>query len=333
MAQLLILIIMIQFITILQTGFAGSSAVIQTRSLSIQRARIIVIHQFPKGTYVENIAIRSNGKILVVLLSAPEVWEINPSTSPATLRLVYRFNDFTRVTGIIETRPDVFAVITGKPALDLIGGSWALWQMEMTSNTVRKIVAKVNGAGLLNGLTNLNDRAVLVSDTAKGVIYRFDLGTGAQEIVQKSLGFGLNGIRTKGNILYYSNTLKSGINEVAIDTKTGKATGKARVFGSDMGIGSDDFALSSAGDLAYVCNQFSHELIKVDLISETAKSVAIAGSKKSGLLLGPTSAVFGRTANTSNTIYVTTAGKSMSLQLTTPKDAGKGGGKVVAVYI
>jgi hypothetical protein len=39
-----------------------------------------VVYQFPtKPTWVENIAVRPNGQLLVTLLTSPEVWLINPT--------------------------------------------------------------------------------------------------------------------------------------------------------------------------------------------------------------------------------------------------------------
>jgi len=337
MALLIRLLLSFQFILMacISTAFASPASLdsTQRRSKAQQNGNAEVLHQFGKGTYVENIAVRSNDKLLVVLLTAPEVWEVDPITHSMP-RLVYKFPGFTRVTGIIETKPDVFAILSGKPPLDTLGGLWALWELDVgqPEAVARKVVAKISGAGILNGLTNLNKRAVLASDTAKGVVYRFDLQTGAQEVAIKGLGLGLNGVRIRDGFLYYSNTLKKGISKVKINIDTGETVGKTTIYGLDSGLGTDDFALSASGDAAYTCNQFSNELIKVDLTQENAKYVSIAGSKKSGLLLGPTSAVFGRMANTTNTIYVTTAGKSF-VQLSTPKDHGNGGGKVVAVYL
>jgi hypothetical protein len=297
-----------------------------------------ILYQFPKGTYVENLAVRSNGNIVVVLLTAPEVWELNPSVKPATARLVHRFEQASRCTGIIETRPDVFAVLAGKMLMVLIPQSWVVAEINMAASppAVRTVAPSVKGAGMLNGITLLNENAALVSDTMKGVVHRVDLRTGQTEVVMSgglgqkripALGIGLNGIRTWGNSVWMSNTAKKGISKVPVDKGTGRPTGAAEVIGFVSWV--DDFAISSAGDVIYATSHDQHALIKLDVSSGT--QTVVAGGPKSGLMVGPTSAVFGRTGS-ERTIYVSTAGISMYPFNKAP-DNGPGGGKVIAVAI
>jgi hypothetical protein len=315
-----------------------------TSSDTLARAKVTVLYQFPKETYVENLAIRPNGHILVVLLTAPELWSIDPSTTPAKATLMHSFPESTRCTGLIETRPDVFALIAGKPILNLAGGTWAIWEADFSGGkprpAMRQIVEKVHGGGLLNGLTLLNPSTVLASDTAKGLVYSIDLKTGANQVaikstVHKSLaGFsiGLNGVRVRGSTLFYTNTARAGVFRIPIDKSSGAPAGSVDVFGASAGPGFDDFALSAAGDAAYACSQLLHSLIRVDLMKKD-KTETVAGAKNSGLLLGPTSAVFGRTPGRENTIFMTTAGQSLIPQAVPPPDTGPGGGKVVAVEL
>lgn len=57
----------------------------QQKSLPILPLRVEIIHEFPGGTWIENLAIRSNGLILANLLSAPEIYQVDPSTHAAVL--------------------------------------------------------------------------------------------------------------------------------------------------------------------------------------------------------------------------------------------------------
>jgi hypothetical protein len=61
--------------------------------------------------WVENIAVRSNGKILVTLINKPQVWQID--TARKSAELVHEFSDAISAMGIAEYGNDVFAVVSG----------------------------------------------------------------------------------------------------------------------------------------------------------------------------------------------------------------------------
>lgn len=60
--------------------------------------------------WVENIAVRSNGKILVTLINTPQVWQIDPASHIA--ELVHVFPHAISALGITEYEHDVFAVVS-----------------------------------------------------------------------------------------------------------------------------------------------------------------------------------------------------------------------------
>ena len=98
------------------TTFASTSPLLTPRG-SLDKATgstlLRTVYEFPNETWVENLGQRANGKILVTLISAPEVWEIDPLTTPPTAELIYRFPDATSALGIAEYQLDVFAVNVG----------------------------------------------------------------------------------------------------------------------------------------------------------------------------------------------------------------------------
>ncbi|KAG8531759.1 uncharacterized protein KY384_003391 [Bacidia gigantensis] len=78
-----------------------------------------LIYQYKNGTWLENIAVRSNGDILVTSILSAEVFSINPTTRQSTL--VHRFYPDENPLGITESSPDIFQVIIVRN-LDLTGG-------------------------------------------------------------------------------------------------------------------------------------------------------------------------------------------------------------------
>jgi hypothetical protein len=55
--------------------------------------------------------VRANGNLLTTIITASELWEINPFTSQ--VELVHRFDTATSVFGITEIERDTFAIALG----------------------------------------------------------------------------------------------------------------------------------------------------------------------------------------------------------------------------
>ena len=301
-----------------------------------------VIYQFPKGAWLENIAIRANGRILVVRYDVPEVWEIDPSATPAAGRLVHRFPDSSACSGLAETAPDRFVVLVGSAKKTLtMPKTWGVHEVDVaaTPAAVRTVTPEVPKAGMLNGVTLLNPDAVLISDTGKGVVWRVDLRTGASEAVLGAtwkdkrhdpvLGIGINGVRYQGGFAWASNTIKGGLARIPVDAQTGRENGPAVTFAPRLLL-TDDFAVARDGDGVFACNHWKNALVKVTLAGEEA---VVAGGNGSGVMLGPTSAAWGRAPGGERTLYVSTMGKSLLPMLRTPPDGKPEGGRVVAVTL
>lgn len=76
-------------------------------------------------TWLENIAIRANGDLLVTQLApAPVLYTVkNPSSKHAVLEPIYQWHEpnVTILLGIIETFPDTFAIIAGYATANATG--------------------------------------------------------------------------------------------------------------------------------------------------------------------------------------------------------------------
>jgi hypothetical protein len=95
-------------------------------------ARVSTVYHFPNNTvsvapvdlachssspllttslkWVENLAVRSNGKILATLINVAQVWQIDPTAHSA--ELVHEFESADSILGIAEYDSDVFAVVS-----------------------------------------------------------------------------------------------------------------------------------------------------------------------------------------------------------------------------
>lgn len=74
------------------------------------------IATFPNGTWIENSYVRSNGQILVSLLTSPDIYEVDP-TGKVAPKLVLSIPGYLGLLGFAELQEDVFAVIAGNFSL------------------------------------------------------------------------------------------------------------------------------------------------------------------------------------------------------------------------
>ncbi|KAJ2979723.1 hypothetical protein NQ176_g3081 [Zarea fungicola] len=296
------------------------------------------VYQFANGSWVENIAARANGNLLVTRSDTPELYEIDPRKQHSA-RLIHHFDGYQNLLGISETSKDVFAVVAGNVSLTTGGtpASFAIWKVSLEDygNAQVAKVTSIPDAIFLNGMTALQPgtNAVLVSDCSQGVVYRVNVVTGKYSVVLRDATFqpppnaplpiGVNGIRLHGQSLYYANTFKQLFGHIPIDTRTGAATGAAVAKGTAFPV--DDFAIDTYGN-AFVAAGTINEVFKILPNGDTE---LVAGNTNSELVEGATSAVFGRTWADKRVLYVTTSGGQASIL----NGLSTEGGKVVAFHV
>lgn len=184
-------------------------------SLPLQSRTIFQFGPGNDATFLENIASRANGDILVTMaVPQSNVFAIqNPMTSCPTMVPVFQIPGSNGTHGIAEiaNRPDVFAVVAGNISLsgnpaNGVMGSNSLWELDMRTSasavapapqkqginpdpscpqalplevTARKI-ADLPMAPRLNGLAAIPGTSMmLVGDSQLGVAFRVDTASGA----------------------------------------------------------------------------------------------------------------------------------------------------------
>jgi hypothetical protein len=308
-------------------------------------------YQFPNETWVENLAVRSNGNVLVTLLSSPEVWEIDPSEEDSA-KLVYQFPQVLSALGIAELQPDIFVVAVGNitlPAIASEPGSYSAWTIDLRqyrkqhaqSARVTKI-ADLPQANFLNGLCSLpgQPNTILLADSAQGVIYTLDTMTGASRTWLDDPAFkpnssipvksGINGLHVQGGYLYSTNTFSApALARVPIDEVSGEAAGPVEtIIGApswkvNIGDQADDFTFDGEGNV-WLATDPSNSIVKVE-IPEGRATVKVGGADDC-IVAGVTATAFGRTKNDQHILYATTNGG-----IAFAPQGGVVGGKIVAV--
>ncbi|KAJ9655171.1 hypothetical protein H2201_008868 [Coniosporium apollinis] len=291
------------------------------------------VYQFPNPTWLENLAVRSNGEILVTVINPADLYKVDVRRTPATATLLYSFTGLNTTTGITEVTPDVFAVVVGNYSLatgTVTPRSFSVWEVDLRSHepAISKI-ADLPEAALLNGMTTLSSRkgTILISDSGLGVVWRLNTRTGEYAVVLDDkttrpvpgaeLQIGINGIRRLRDYLYFVNLGRALFCRVRIDLQTGTAIGPYEIIAT--GLVGDDFDITKDGT-AYVTGVISNVVWRV---TPDGTVTVVAGN-----LTGPTSAQFGRTKD-KNTLYVVTSGAMITPDPINVTFAE--GGKVVAL--
>lgn len=306
---------------------------------------IRTIYEFPNETWIENIAVRSNGNLLLNLLSTPSLYELNPlHPDPGSAKLLHTFPLTTGLAGIAEIQPDVFAVLAGNWSLETFSttpGSWSVWKVDFRHSTknypsVTKIV-DLTKASFPNGMTILapGSQYLLIADSVLGVVWRLNYLTSRYETILESplmqpppgpIVLGINGIHVFNSFAYFTNSFQGLFARVPVSLygrDAGSATGIYEVI-SNNGPG-DDFAFDKDGN-AYITQDPGDAL---QLVTQAGKLTVLAGNVNSTIVEGDTAAAFGRTKRDENLLYVVTnggiAGAVPGTQIT--------GGKVIAVDV
>ena len=285
----------------------------------LQRDRTRLVYQFPNETFLESIAVRANGQLLVTLSDKTSVYLVN-TTQLGPPTLVHNFTSVTSVLGITETAPDVFAIVAGNFSLSTgnTPGSYSVWRLDMNFSPPQiSLIVRIPEAGFLNGITPAPDtNIVLISDAVLGLAWRLNVITGAYSVAvsdplmalpkNSTSPAGINGLHIFNSTLYFANYATATFAQIGI-TANGSSAGSAAqaiVSAVPPGASYDDFAIDKYGN-AWVA---THQGNTVNVISPFGEQVIVAGNINSTEIAESTDAAFGRTPSDRNVLYVVTGG-------------------------
>ena len=296
-----------------------------TRPTSSPRStpNIQTIHQF-SGVTLENLAPRSNGHLLLTATNQPHLYDIDPRTSSSTPITLPDISGVHSILGIAETAPDVFAVAAGiydtsneVPTF----GSFSVWSVNMnTAQPTVKLITAIPEAQGLNGLAALNgfSGTVLVADSILGAVWKVNVATGAYSMAIQNSNFapsasapvghslGINGLRTVGNSLYFTNSAQGIFGSIRINPD-GSAAGEVEVLATRAQPSElyDDFDMDPAGN-AWITTHAGVQGAPGIIYEVTRGGVQTSMTGEGTSFNQPTSARFGR-GSQSGTLYVVDA--------------------------
>lgn len=290
-----------------------------------------VLYQFPKPSWIENLAVRSDGDLILSFLTAPEVYRLDPSSKTPEPQLLVTIPDNVGLTGITELQNDVFyAIATTNSSLPY---TYSLWEVKLSGHSSktkafsRKLV-DIPEAGLLNSIipasSNSKETKLLISDATLGLVWQVDTTTGAYSILldypEMKLAPGasvaINGIKLHNNFLYFSNSGANTFNRIALPPNNHAVQTLANVTFID------DFIFDTKGT-AWLALDTAWEIATLE--PGQMNATVVLGAEDALTVAGPTAVQFGR-GGCEDTLYVVTNGGFGS-----PRNGTYEGAKVLAV--
>ncbi|PWY89161.1 hypothetical protein BO70DRAFT_377586 [Aspergillus heteromorphus CBS 117.55] len=282
-------------------------------------AQTTQLFNFTSYVDIENGIIRPNGHLLLTTFSDGRLFTLDPLSPHPEAKLIATFPGATAITGIASIGPDKYAIAGG------VRGSYhytneTIYTIDFNTttrdtnpNTTVQAVAHLPNAVMLNGMAALpaHPHKVLTGDSRLGCLFLTDTATGETDVAFKhealsapanaSMPIGINGLKTFGEYVYFTNTARGTFARVRI-TPNGTVVGDVQVIATLNAEGDDwdDFDFGADGT-AYVA-QASNEIVRIGL--DGSQEVVVGGGD-SNVLVGPTSVHVVRGGRSA---YVTTRG-------------------------
>ena len=282
--------------------------------IPIEQATLEVAAEFPKGYFLENLAVRADGSVLVTVANKKELWCVPPPAADLPVRpaLMCRF-DFPTLN-LVEIEPDVF-YLTEADVYDT--GTSHLYRLDLrgwqTGDAVRpqRVLEFPEPKVGLNGSCLLAP-GVLLAAGFSSLIWRVDLpANGGPPTARVWLEHdnmrnrpgekkpeqpGTNGVRyaARTGHVYYTSTSQQLMMRVPVDPATLDPAGPPEFVAG--GRFWDDLLLDEDAGVAYVTTHRENTIDRVALAADGNRHgfAVVAGNPFTDLLVGPSSGVWRR---------------------------------------
>lgn len=302
------------------------------------QVKVETLFQFPNnGSWVDNIALRPDGSLLVTRLDVPEVWSID--TTNGNAMLAHSFPNVTSCFGISEIEHDVFAVVVGNFSTKTYtptAGSFSVQKLDfnkkgaadnerVSDSAVASHIAALPEAEALNGMATFTKEShlVLIADSPKGAVWKVNILTGDYAVALndttmmpakgQSLPLGVNGLKLVNGYVYYSSTTRMEFCRVKVNADATPA-GDYEVIAS--GFLPDNLDVATDGT-AYIATDPQNSVVR---ISPNGQISLVAGGQLSTEMPGPTSC---RLTPNGKALYVGTSGGQVAPVLGAFMEPGK----------
>uniref|UniRef100_A0A4P8GEA3 Putative hetero-Diels-Alderase n=1 Tax=Phoma sp. TaxID=1707701 RepID=EUPF_PHOSX len=300
-----------------------------------------LLHQWPNGTWVENISVRPNGNLLVTT-STPDgsVWQVKePWKENPEVERVFNFDEWVdRLIGIGETQDDKYVVVGSRfystdAQSSHVARTFCAMELDFSGNTTEpsaRLIAWMPESYLLQGVAALPwDRdTVLISDQyvlrpravqidwtpSPGQIWVLDTRTGEYGLVMtdyaelnttyaKGPDVGIDGIKIRDHDLFWVNQDDSGIYRVKIDDAGVPVAPVKPQLVASYNTMWDDMAFDPFNENVIWATGLN--AVFAATLDGQIVPVDGVGTSDNLTLPGPTACAFGRTEKDKSILYVT----------------------------
>ncbi|KAJ7617836.1 hypothetical protein FB45DRAFT_1103101 [Roridomyces roridus] len=293
-----------------------------------------LVYQDPTGLFIENLAVRASGQLLITSPISPTLHSLDPTRTNASLAAVHTFPNCSGLMGIIEYQPDAFALVTA--TIDLTtrraaAGSVTVWSIAFSpifSIPLVRRVAVVSNSSILDGLSIVpgSPHLVLAADPGAGTVWQINMATGATHLAIQdpsmapgapAPALGINGLHMKDGFLYYSNSQATTFTRMPLGLSASGNMGRAgktaaQLLSTVEPAGEDhqydDFAFDKQGRAWVATHTGAVTLITQQGDGSFAAQMVAGSLVNASLFEEPSSAQFGRgSAKQEALLYVSTA--------------------------
>lgn len=301
------------------------------------------IHQFPLTTYLQDVAVASNGDIYMTTVSPDaSIYSVSGATTTLpTASLVHKFDNINAATGIIETRPGVFTFLAGRQSSLGAGIYGTFGVFELDTRHGKPIITElvhVPDGGLIVGVIPIPGvpNTLLVSDSTLGKVWRVNTATRKYEqILQDAsmspppwapLPFCIGEIQLHKGYLYFVACFEALIYRIRFTKDGYPALGaEVELVVALRSIYIDNFVIGPGDDdTIWAATNADNRLFA---ITPDGNVTVIAGAPDELTVAGDIAGAFGRLPGDTNTLYVITSGGMLNPINGTFFE----GGKIVAV--
>ncbi|RYP52643.1 hypothetical protein DL769_010634 [Monosporascus sp. CRB-8-3] len=277
------------------------------------------IYSFP-SEFIENLHVLPNGNLLLSTMESKGLlYTLDPTEAQPQAEPVASFDsNATGLTGIVPLEGDLYAVSGGlHTSYAFKRGSMHLYIVSLQTGRVVDSIP-VPDTATMNGLAALphNPYILLSADSIDGRIFSIDTRTRKVSVMLEdpALGpgngnsssglppIGINGLRTRGDYIYFTNSNQGTFSRIRVG-ENGTRTDDFEILARSPTASHiyDDFTFDSDGN-AYIAVHSSSVL----KITPDGVQTTVAGGEGDALFKEPTSAAL---ANDGKSIYVVTGGR------------------------
>lgn len=275
-------------------------------------------------TWLENLRVRSNGKVLTTVIGPPaNLFSFDPTEKNPEPVLIRTFPSVLGLSGITEVSHDVFYITgantTGSNISDPPKNATKVWRVDFNQGGHNSPKIDLIAEPVLplvtdfNGLTTFNESIILASATFQDTVVAMDINTGDYwTAFDDSEMSSINGIKAASDgFLYW--TASSGVVRAPMYDNLTIGASEVLYSGSydDLAVSYNGFKLAT-DKTRYLYMADNEDLIQQLVVKDSTGNVTsatTAAESNNATTFGkPTACDFGRTAEQKNKVYCTTGG-------------------------